>query len=106
MELFQHTSDISSHNTHAYSNNALFITRIESSTYGKHSLRYKIPFEYNKFIRDHQSISDIHTVYAIIIFLFSFLFYLSPNTLVETVHANTYKRTYFKLPLLDMSLLA
>ena len=65
MELFQHTSDISSHNTRAYSNKALFIRRVESSTYGKHSLRYKIPFEYNKFIRDHPSISDIHTMYAI-----------------------------------------
>ena len=65
MELFQHTSDISSHNTRAYSNKALFIPRVESSTYGKHSLRYKIPFEYNKFIRDHPSISDIHTMYAI-----------------------------------------
>ena len=65
MELFQHTSDISSHNTRAYSNEALFFPRVESSTYGKHSLRYKIPFEYNKFIRDHPSISDIHTMYAI-----------------------------------------
>ena len=51
MEMFQHTSDISSHNTRA-SNKALLIPLSISIFF---SLRYK----------DHPSISDIHTMYAI-----------------------------------------
>ena len=65
MELFHLTSEISSHNTRAHCNKALFIPRIKSSTYGKQSLRYTIPYEYNKFLKDHPIISDIHTMYAI-----------------------------------------
>ena len=64
MELFHLTSEISSHNTLAHCNKALFIPSIKSSTYGKQSLRYMIPYEYNKFLRDHPIISDIHTMYA------------------------------------------
>ena len=58
-------SEISSHNTHAHCNKALFIPSIKSSTYSKQSLRYMIPYEYNKFLRDHPIISDIHKMYAI-----------------------------------------
>ena len=62
MELFHLTSEMSSHNTCAHCNKALL--SIKSSTYGKQSSRYTIPYEYNKFLRDHPIISDIHTMYA------------------------------------------
>ena len=65
MELFHLTSDISSHNTRAHCNKALFIPSIKSSTDGKHSSRNMIPYEYNKFLRMHPIIPDIHTMYAI-----------------------------------------
>ena len=73
------TSDISSHNTRAHCNKALFIPSIESYTYGKQSLRFMIPYEYNKFLRDHPIISDILTMYAIYMMnydYFNFLFLL------------------------------
>ena len=43
MELFHLSRDISSHNTCAHCNKALFIPSIKSSWYGKLSLRYMIP---------------------------------------------------------------
>ena len=65
MELFNFSSDISSHNTRANCNKALFISSIKSSSYGKQSLKHMIPYNYNKFLRDHPSITEIHTIYAI-----------------------------------------
>ena len=57
MELFHLSRDNTSHNTRAHCNKALFIP-----SYGKLSLKYMIPYKYNKFLRDHPSISGIHTV--------------------------------------------
>ena len=62
MELFHLSRDITSHNTHAHCNKALFIPSIKSSSYCKLSLKYMIPYKYNKFLRDHPSISRIHNV--------------------------------------------
>ena len=65
MELFHLSRDITSHNTRAHCNKALFIPSIKSSSYGKLSLKYTIPYKYNKFLRDYPSLSGIHTMYAI-----------------------------------------
>ena len=65
MELFRLSRDITSHNTRAHCNKALFIPSSKSSSYGKLSLKYMIPYKYNKFLIDHPSISGIHTMYAI-----------------------------------------
>ena len=65
MELFHLSRDITSHNTHAHCNKALFIPSIKSSSCGKLALKYMIPYKYNKFLRDHPSISEIHSMYAI-----------------------------------------
>ena len=59
MQLFHLSRDITSHNTRAHCNKALFIPSIKSSSYGKLSLKYMIPYKYNKFLRDHPSISGI-----------------------------------------------
>ena len=62
MELFHLSRDITSHNTGAHCNKALFIPSIKSSSYSKLSLKYMIPYKYNKFLRDHPSISGIRNV--------------------------------------------
>ena len=61
MELFHLSRDVSSHNTRAHCIKALFIPSTKSS-YGKLSLKHMIPYKYNKFLRDHPSISGIHNV--------------------------------------------
>ena len=63
MELYHLSRDITSHNTRAHCNKALFIPSIKSSSYGKLSLKYMIPYKYN--FPDHPSIPGIHTMYAI-----------------------------------------
>ena len=102
MKLFHFTSEIPSHNTHAHCHKSLFIPSIKSSTYGKQSLRYMIPYEYNKFLRDHPIISDIHTMYAIkkkfnSIYMMNYISQLNISIIIIIIYLFIYFILFFLL---------